>query len=83
MRNQLRFHNIIFAWGSLKTNHHGTEKPGEKWNQQTVKGWKLVVLDLNSDLSKRRKQTRFAKRIILYFPSGAWWHFDIYKPRGK
>lgn len=74
-----------FYFGKSKTNHHGTQPKGEPWNQQTVYGWKLILVDILSSIKKRTEsnpegghtRARWYKRIILYFPSGAWWHLDV------
>lgn len=67
-----------FYFGKLDTNHHGTEKKGEPWNKETVRGPKFVFLRLESH-EKDFKLRHLGWRVILYFPSGAWWHFDIMK----
>jgi hypothetical protein len=56
-------------------NHHGTQKKGEPWNQQTVRGPKLKWLKLE------RKSPGFSRRLIFYFPSGKCWYFDVYSKR--
>jgi hypothetical protein len=54
------------------TNQHGTQKDGEPWNKQTVKGPMLKFLKL------RRKSAGISWRFIFYFPSGACWYFDLF-----
>lgn len=67
------------------TNYHGTQAKGEPWNQETVRGWKLVTIDLLPGIKMREKhnpeggKTRaiWYKRIIIYKPSGACWYVDM------
>jgi hypothetical protein len=67
------------------TNYHGTEKKGEPWNRETVRGWKLRCVDLLQPIKEREKhnpeggktRARWYKRFILYLPSGAWYNLDV------
>jgi len=64
---------LKFNWHTGKGNHHGTQKKGEPWNQETVRGWKLKFLDIRSPNSLARWYGRW----ILYRPSGACYYFDV------
>lgn len=55
-----------------KTNQHGTQKKGEMWNGEMRRGWKVVFINL------RRGSPGYSKRMILYFPDGSWWYFDVF-----
>lgn len=47
---------------------------------ETIKGWKVVVLDLLKEINKlggNKSRAVWYKRVILYFPDGSWWHWDI------
>lgn len=55
------------------TNYHGPEYCGWPWHPDTIHGWKLRLARL-SVYSIRLE----GLRLILYFPSGAWWNFDVY-----
>ena len=68
-----------FYFGKSATNRHGTEKRGERWNKQTVHGPRLRVVELEGFDRNSRIRTRLGWRLIVYFPSGAWWHFDLCK----
>lgn len=57
-------------FGKMKTNHHGTNAPGTPWNQETVHGFTLAWVNLEGN-------NIVGKRLIIYFPSGAWWHLDF------
>jgi hypothetical protein len=73
----------MFHFSKGESNHHGTQKKGEPWNQQTVTGPKLVFLDLIAANTPRMKDSQliFYWRIIYYFKNGACWYFDIAIPR--
>lgn len=66
-------------------NYHGTQKKGEPWNGETVRGYKVTCLDLlkyvkereASNLEGGKTRAVWYKRFILYFPSGAWWNLDV------
>ena len=72
-------------FGKSKMNSHGTQGKGEPWNQETVRGWKLCCVDLLGPIKARetanpeggKTRAKWYKRFILYFPSGAWWNFDV------
>ncbi len=68
-----------FYFGKSSTNKHGTERPGEEWNEQTVRGPRLKLVRLGY------KPNFTGYRLLYYFPSGAWWHFDIstFKERSR
>jgi hypothetical protein len=66
---------LLFDYGRSDKNFHGTQKKGERRNEQTVKGPKFLVVNIE------RKSPGFSKRFIFYWPSGAWWHLDIYSKR--
>lgn len=69
--------------GKLSTNSHGTQVGDGSCNFQMVTGWKLRCVDLliplRSIIKPKPGLTRavWYKRLILYFPSGAWWHIDV------
>ena len=69
------YQSIHLCW--LSKNSHGTQEKGQPWNQETVKGWKLKRIPL------LRLSAGVSQRIILYTPSGAWWHADIYLTFGQ
>jgi hypothetical protein len=68
-----------------KSNSHGTQKKGEPWNREMIRGHKITVVDLISGIREREKQnpecgrTRavWYKRFIYYCPSGKWWNLDV------
>lgn len=66
---------IISKICKSERNSHGTQKPGERWNAQTVTGPKFTFVKLE------RKSPGFSRRLIFYFPSGAWWSVDFYSKR--
>ena len=71
---------LNFRHAHGKTNHHGTQKPGEPWDQATVRGWKLKLLDLKKENSWQEgfgARCYFYWRAILYLPSGACHYFDL------
>ena len=76
---------VKFRFGKSDANYDGTQPKGKPWNQQTVHGWKLCCVDLLPPIKRReesnpeggRTRARWYKRFILYFPSGAWRHFDV------
>lgn len=70
--------NVTFEIHKGDSNQHGTQKPGEAWNGETVKGLKLKRIDM-----KANKRDGFYLRWIFYFPSGACRYFDVYKPVTK
>jgi hypothetical protein len=75
MRMKLKMFNIFHIYFSTgDDNRHGTQKHGEKWNQQTVHGPKLAFFNLFP------LPECVSKRAIFYFPSGACWYFDFYCP---
>jgi hypothetical protein len=53
-------------------NHHGTQKPGEPWNQETVRGWTVRFVHIEN-FTTRVPGFRF----LLYAPSGKCWNFDV------
>lgn len=65
---------LKYYFGKSSTNYHGTQAKGESWNNETVYGWKIISLDIKPLGETRAK---WYKRFILYFPSGAWWYFDM------
>lgn len=72
-------------FGKHVANYHGTQPKGEQWNKQTVRGYKLCCVDLLGPIKAREKSNpeggktsaKYYKRLILYFPSSAWWYLDI------
>jgi hypothetical protein len=66
-----------FFVGKLDKNMHGTEGPGEPWNKEPVLGPKFVIVRLGY------APVFTGWRLIYYFPSGAWWHFDVSTYREK
>lgn len=63
-------------------NIHGTQKKGEPWNRETVRGPRFSVVDIRKGNPHTKENANdFYKRIIFYFPSGAWWNLDIFFPR--
>jgi hypothetical protein len=70
---------IQFKQYKSSINHHGTQRKGERWNEETVKGWRLRFIDIRKANDGRMNPTRckFFLRTILYFPSGAWRHVDL------
>lgn len=74
---------LTFHKGYSETNQHGTERKGDPWNKQTVKGWKLKVVKLETFVRVAGwddawiVQSLAGRRLIVYRPSGAWWHFDV------
>ena len=53
-------------------NHHGTQKRGEPWNQETIRGWTVKLVHLEG-LGGRVPGFRY----LLYAPSGKCWNFDV------
>ena len=72
---------VSFGRGYSDTNHHGTEKKGEPWNRETRKGWTVCIVKLENFLILQNGcealQSLAGRRLIVYAPSGAWWHFDV------
>lgn len=66
---------IYFRFEKNHSNMHGTQKPGEAWNRETVKGPKFKKRTLE------RKSPGFSWRFIFYFPSGKWWNLDVFSKR--
>ncbi len=64
---------------------HGTQRRGESWNHEIVRGWKLSCIDLLGPIKERERanpeggktRAKWYKRFIVYLPSGAWWNLDI------
>jgi hypothetical protein len=68
---------VSFISTTLDSNHHGTERKGEPWNKETVRGWKAKWLVLEGfDRNSKLKQN-IGRRLIIYRPSGACWLFDV------
>lgn len=70
---------LQFDHSKGETNHHGTEKKGEPWNKETVRGPKLTFHDIKkaNAWKKSRKRCMFYWRWIFYRPSGACHYFDV------
>ena len=70
---------LKFHFGNEPRNCHGTEKKGERWNGEPVLGPKFRMVDLLGPIVEMGVITRavWYKRLIFYFPTGAWWHIDI------
>jgi hypothetical protein len=71
---------LKFDYSKGEMNYHGTEKKGEPWNKETVRGWKLKWLDLiKENFWQHQGKTRalIFWRFILYLPSGACRYFDV------
>jgi hypothetical protein len=66
---------IKLKWGSLDSNYHGTERKGESWNRQPVRGPKFRHVRLTVHAPST------GHRFIFYLPSGAWRHLDVYFDR--
>jgi len=73
---------LKFSYGSLTTNHHGTQRKGEPWNNETVKGWTVRICNLETfrRLSTETEaiQSLAGRRLWIYAPSGKCWNFDVY-----
>lgn len=76
MRRSFDLLKFNFEFWTSATNQHGTEKPGKPWNKKTCKGPRFKFLKL------ARATPGISWRIIFYWPSGAWWSFDIFQKRG-
>jgi len=61
---------LKFRLNRNATNYHGPEHCGWSWRPDTIHGWKVRLGVYSIKLS--------GWRLILYFPSGAWWNFDAY-----
>lgn len=72
MEVQLR--RWILTRDKNKTNHHGTQKKGEPWNQEMVRGFKIRLVNINYCGPTR---VRWSKRLLIYFPDGSWWNIDL------
>lgn len=70
-----------FSFDKANGNHHGTNKKGEPWNEQTVRGPRFKFLALEGFNSSSKLQKNIGWRVIFYFPSGACWYFDAYKTK--
>lgn len=66
---------MIFKFYRNERNRHGTQSAGEPWNEMTVTGPKFKLLKL------RRDSPGISRRLIFYFPSGAWWNLDVFSKR--
>lgn len=64
-----------FSFGRSDTNYHGTEPPGCVWDKKTVRGPKFKIVRIGY------APRWVGRRLIFYFPSGAWWHLDWYNPK--
>ncbi len=62
-----------FYVGKSDTNKHGTQRPGEVWNMETVRGPKLKLVRLGY------KPDFGGWRLIYYLATGAWWYWDVYR----
>lgn len=74
---------IKFTHGYNERNFHGTQKKGEEWNKQTVKGWKAKIVKLETIVrvgssGTWKVQSLIGRSLIIYRPNGGWWHFDVY-----
>ena len=73
---------LCFSKGYLPSNHHGTERKGEPWNKETVRGWKCCIVKLESFRilanGTESIQSIAGRRLWIYAPSGACWNFDVY-----
>jgi hypothetical protein len=73
---------ISFGKGSLTSNHHGTQRKGEPWNREPIRGWtcRIVTLETFRRLSTGTEaiQSLAGRRLWIYAPSGKCWHFDIF-----
>ena len=78
---------LCFSKGYLPDNRHGTERNGEPWNRETVRGTlRIKKLEVFRRLSTDTEaiQSLIGWRLWIYAPSGACWHFDVYlTPRIK
>ena len=68
---------VSFTRSSLDTNHHGTERKGEPWNKETVRGWKAKWLVLEGFASYPKLKQDIGRSLVIYRPSGACWLFDV------
>jgi hypothetical protein len=63
---------VRFNYSKGESNSHGTQRKGEPWNKETVRGWKVVFIDM-------RKANSFSKEICR---SPIYWRFILYQPSG-
>ena len=74
----------IFNLDKGASNHHGTQKKGEPWNKETIKGWKITAHDMikaNSYIDGFGDRLLWYYRFILYKPDGSCWYFDVAIPK--
>lgn len=73
---------IVFDRGYLTSNHHGTQRKGETWDREPIRGWtfRIVHLETFRRLSSGTEaiQSLTGRRLWVYSPSGACWNFDVY-----
>jgi hypothetical protein len=73
---------LKFSYGHLGTNHHGTQRKGEPWNNEMLRGWTMRIcnLEIFRRLSTETEaiQSMAGRRLWIYAPSGKCWNFDVY-----
>jgi hypothetical protein len=73
---------VKFAFSKGERNCHGTQKKGEPWNKETVRGPKLVFFDIKKENAWQKgfgARCFFFWRWIFYFPSGSCWYIDVFQ----
>jgi hypothetical protein len=67
--------HLSFCWAYSNINHHGEKYTDDSpcgYSYKTVIGWQLKCLQL------KHESAGASYRLILYYPTGAWRHWDIY-----
>ncbi len=73
---------LCLSKDSLSSNHHGTQRKGDPWNNESIRGWtfRIVRLETFRRLSTGTEaiESLIGRRLWLYAPSGRCWHVDVY-----